>query len=182
DWELTAAIIQDAGVEVDFQDVVAEFQRLYRGADWDGLIRSETPLIDFTDLRVLTAAGLDLGIVTGRPEAEAHWTIDHFGWSDAFPVVIAREQQHDRPKPDGFPLRAALSQFASPHEPAKTVYLGDTVDDVSAALNAGAVPVGFVPPYLDGTSHANLLREHGARTVISTYDELPAVLGITIAG
>ncbi|MDX1739956.1 MAG: TIGR01548 family HAD-type hydrolase, partial [Rhodothermales bacterium] len=63
DWELTAAIVQEAGVEVDFQDVVAEFQRLYRGAEWDGLICRETPLIDATDLRVLAAAGLDLGIV-----------------------------------------------------------------------------------------------------------------------
>lgn len=178
DWELTHALIRDEGVAPNFEDVVREFQRLYRGSDWDGLITEETPLLQRAVLADLTERGADLGVVTGRPEEEANWTLDHFGWSDLFSVVVAREQQGDRPKPDGYPITLALSGLRRSHRPAATVYVGDTPDDVHSAINAGVIPVGFVPPYLDPVRHADLLRSNGARIVISHGDPLPRVLGL----
>jgi HAD superfamily phosphatase len=178
DWELTAAIIRDAGVTADFGDVVREFQRLYRGNDWDGLITKETTLIGDDVLDVLAGAEIDLGVVTGRPHDEALWALRRFGWIDIFAVVVAREQQADRPKPDGFPIRQALAALANRHRPEHAVYVGDTIDDVRAALDAGVVPIGFIPPYLDARSHRDLLRGHGARFTIDNHDLLPAVVGI----
>jgi HAD superfamily phosphatase len=182
DWELTAAIINAAGVNVEFASVVNEFQRLYRGQAWDGLITEETPLIDIETLKILSSAGIDTGIVTGRPNEEARWTINRFGWSEFFRVLIAREQQHDRPKPDGYPLEIALSTLDRQHERSQTIYVGDTVDDVRAAENAGIVPVGFVPPYLDEGAHGDLLRRHGAEIVITDYDVLRDLIGAARTG
>ena len=177
DWELTHAIVLDAGFDVDFGDVVDEFQRRYRGHSWNGLITKERPLFDTSIAHRLASAGLDLGVVTGRPAAEAHWTINHFGWNESFEVVVAREDQRDRPKPDGFPLELALSLFGKRHAPGRTIYIGDTIDDVRAAANAGVVPVGFVPPYLDESAHSDLLRRHGAHVVITGFDTLIDLLG-----
>jgi len=181
DWELTAAIIQDAGIRVDFQAVVEEFQRRYRGLAWNGLIANEPPLIDSRVFDNLASAGIDLGVVTGRPYEEARWTLDRFMWRSMFKVVIAREQQGDRPKPDAFPLEQALAQLDSGPQPGTAVYVGDAVDDMLAATRAGMIPIGFVPPYLDVATHGDLLRRHGARFVLSSHDELLQILGVEFA-
>jgi HAD superfamily phosphatase len=65
--------------------------------------------------------------------------------------------------------------------PERSVYVGDTVDDMRAAKDAGAIPIGYVPPYLESTSHADLLRSHGARTVIGDFSDLSMSLGISDA-
>ena len=65
-------------VEVAYDDVVDAFNARYRGADWDGLIATEPPLIRTETLAHFAAAG-DLALVTGRQEPEARWTLERFG-------------------------------------------------------------------------------------------------------
>ena len=93
DWSLTHALVVDSGMEVSLQRIINEFQRRYRGDDWNGFIQEETPLIETTTLEALRQSGYVLGIVTGRPEAEARWTLDRLGWKQIFPLLIAREKQ-----------------------------------------------------------------------------------------
>ncbi len=177
DWELTHAIVQDGGGGATIDEVTEIFQRLYRGGGWDGYISDETSLLPAEDLHDLRSR-YSLGIVTGRPEAEACWTISHFGWRDSFPVVIAKEQQEGRTKPDPFPIEKALTEFgARGHvfDPGRTVYVGDTVDDMRASTAAGTQPVGFVPPYLP-SNHAATLYEVGAAVVVHSMKELRSVL------
>ncbi len=176
DWALTHAIIEGAGMSVGLQDVVAEFQRRYRGASWDGLIRREEPLLGKADAEALAASGVDLGVVTGRPREEAHWAIERFGWTEKFPVVIAREQQGDRPKPDPFPIELAMDGFDRRHARNTTAYVGDTVDDMHAAAGAGIIAIGFVPPYLEADRQTELLLGHGADCVISSHDSLLGII------
>ena len=55
DWRLTQAIVADAGIQVSAGRVADEFQRRYRGENWDGIILDDAPLVQ---LRTLERLGL----------------------------------------------------------------------------------------------------------------------------
>ncbi len=177
DWELTHAIVRDRGGKAGMEEVTEIFQRLYRGDRWDGYIAGETSLIS-TEVLSELGSRFALGVVTGRPEAEARWTLGHFGWDDFFPVVVAKEQQQGRGKPDPFPIEQALRAFREleySHEPSRTTYIGDTVDDMQAGIAAGVHAIGFVPPYLP-SGHATTLFAAGAHAVVHDTQELLSLL------
>ncbi|MDX1547119.1 MAG: HAD hydrolase-like protein [Rhodothermales bacterium] len=178
DWKLTHAIITDSGMEVSMGRVVEEFQRRYRGENWDGFIAEEPPMIQTRTLDRL-ARGRVMGIVTGRPEAEARWTLDRLGWKKYFPLLVAKEKQESRGKPDPFPLQHALGILDAAGlsvRPEEAVYIGDSVDDMRAARSAGLWAIGVVPAYLEGEEHSALLRERGAHLVLDAPDALPEVI------
>ena len=180
DWKLTHAIVSDIGIQVPFSRIVEEFQRRYRGERWDGLITEESSLILTQTLETLAARDCVMGVVTGRPDAEARFAIDRFGWKQYFPLVVSREKQEGRPKPDPFPLQRALAILDAAGRrvlPEEAVYIGDTVDDMVAARAAGLWAVGIVPPYTsDPDTHTALLRQRGAHIVLDSPDRLPALL------
>lgn len=179
DWKLTHAIITDTAMEVPLSRVVEEFQRRYRGDNWDGFIAEEQPLIAETTLQALCTGNRVMGIVTGRPEEEAKWTLDHLGWKTYFPLVVGKEKQGNRTKPDPFPLNHSLSMLAAAGrsiQPDETVYIGDSVDDMEAARAANMWAVGVVPPYVDSDDHEPLLRERGAHTVLHDPNGLPDLI------
>lgn len=176
DWKLTHAVITDSGMNISMGRVVEEFQRRYRGESWDGFITEEPPMIKTRTLDKLSRDGRILGIVTGRPEAEARWTLDRMGWKRYFPLVVAREKHERRTKPDPFPLQHALAILDAAGfsvQPEETVYVGDTIDDVIAARAAGMWAIGMIPPYVEAAPHADLLRDKGAHIVIQDCDILP---------
>jgi len=178
DWKLTHAIITDTAMEVPISRVIAEFQERYRGDDWDGFITEEPPLIDDSVIQTLNDEHI-LGIVTGRPEEEAEWTLDYQDWSGYFPLVVGKEKQGDRQKPDPFPLEHSLTMLAAAGrsiDPDNTVYVGDSVDDMKAASDAGMWRIGVVPPYVDANEHEPLLKEHGAHVVLDDPNDLPDAL------
>jgi len=179
DWKLTHAIITDTAMEVPLSRVVEEFQDRYRGDDWDGFINEEVPLIDEEVLDALQRDGHLLGIVTGRPEEEAEWTLNRLDWRDYFPLLVGKEKQNERSKPDPFPLEHSLTMLAAAGcdlEPKEVAYVGDSVDDMIAAREAGMWALGVVPPYVDTADHEPLLKEKGAHAVIEDPNTLPNVL------
>jgi HAD superfamily phosphatase len=180
DWKLTHAIITDSGMEVPIARVIEEFQKRYRGENWDGFIAEEPPLIQTRTLEAIRADDHVLGIVTGRPEAEARRTLDRLGWKKYFPLLVAKEKQEGRGKPDPFPLQHALGILEAAGlrvEPRATAYIGDSVDDMRAARRAEMWAVGVVPPYLSEDHHADVLREAGAHIIIQDPNDLPGLLG-----
>ena len=179
DWKLTHAIVSDAGIQVSFGRVIEEFQKRYRGDNWDGFIAEEEPLINIRTLEELSTEQRVLGIVTGRPGAEANWTIERLGWKKYFPLVIPKEKQEGREKPDPFPLLHALAILDAAGrrvEPDGAIYVGDSIDDMKSARDAGLWAIGVVPPYLDKEEHDALLRSVGAHHVITDPNTLPHVL------
>ena len=58
-----------------------------------------------------------------RVEADAHWTLRHFGWDAFIPLVVGMETQAGREKPDPFALTYALDQLGAAPEAA--VMAGD---------------------------------------------------------
>ena len=178
DWKLTHAIVTDTAMEVPISRVIEEFQDRYRGDDWDGFITEEPPLVNESTLDTLNEDHI-LGIVTGRPEEEAQWTLNHQNWTDYFPLLVGKEKQGDRSKPDPFPLEHSLTMLAAagcPMEPDEAVYVGDSVDDMAAAEEAGMWRIGVVPPYVDSDDHEPLLKEHGAQIVLDDPNDLPGAL------
>ncbi len=172
DWVLSHALLREAGHDVPYETVVAAFQRIYRGDDFDGLIATEPALIRTETLEEL-AGRAHLALVTGRPEADAEWTLRRFGWDALIPVVVGMDEQAGREKPNPWGVVRALERLGMPAETA--LFAGDTVDDIAAALGAGVVPVGVVPPGHDLVTHRRTLMTAGARVVLSTPEALPAL-------
>ena len=140
DWAVTHGVLARAGVEASLEDVTARFEEIYQGTDEaPGLRRHET-LIPSRELLEELARSFKVGIVTGRPRADAERFLREQRVRGSFSAVVCRE---DGPlKPDPAPVRTLLQQLE-----ARTAWmLGDTPDDVRAAVGAGVVPVGVVPP------------------------------------
>jgi HAD superfamily phosphatase len=175
DWVLSHAFLGDAGLDVPFETVRDTFQALYRGADFDGLIATEPPMVQTETLMGL-ADRHALALVTGRPEADAEWTLRRFGWDALIPVIVGMGQQAGREKPDPYGLTLALDALGV--DPAEAVYVGDTVDDMTASRAAGCLPIGVVPPGLDVRAHSRRLMDAGAQVVLSSTDDLPALLSV----
>lgn len=173
DWVLSHALLREAGTDVPYETVVETFQQRYRGAAFDGLITTEPALLRTETLAEL-AATVRLGLVTGRPEADAEWTLRRFGWDALVPVVVGMDEQAGREKPDPWPVLRALDKLGA--RPETALFAGDTVDDIRAALAAGVLPVGIVPPGHDLGRHRRTLMSAGAHTVLSTPETLPALV------
>jgi histidinol-phosphate aminotransferase len=171
DWDLTAAAIAARGKCVDREDVIEHFQRLYLGENLDGLIRNESWLADRDTLRRLKGR-FKLGIVTGRPLAEADAALARFGVRETFDVVVAMEDvPPGRGKPDPLGLRVAMERLGASHG----LYAGDTIDDMKAAAAAGLTAVGVLPPGGGGTERA-ALEAGGAAWVLDSANDLGRIL------
>ena len=175
DWVLSQSLLRDMGHDVAFDDVVDVFRGIYLGRGHDGLIATEPAAIRTETLEVL-AERYRLALVTGRPDADAQWTLDRFGWTDLVPVVVGMDRQSGKEKPDPFGLALALEELGV--EAQDAVFAGDTVDDVAAAVAVGCTPVGVVPPGHDLDAHGRTLMRAGAGVVVSTPDALPPLLAV----
>ena len=165
DWRVTQLLLEARGVEASLDEVTRRFEELYQGtAKSPGLRRHET-LIPRRALIESLAENRPLGIVTGRPRGDAERFLDEMEIRECFRVVICAE---DAPlKPDPAPVRLALDALN-----AKTAWmLGDTPDDLRAAVGAGAVPVGVVPPG-GGAGVWDTLDAAGAARIVQADAEL----------
>lgn len=174
DWQLTHQALRDLGVEVPYEAVVRVFQQLYLGEGFDGLIRNERWLLR-EDVAERLAASHHLGVVTGRPRAEAEWTLQRAGMRHWFGTVITMDdlpQERQKPRPDG--LWLALSALQA----TEGWYLGDTIDDLAAAKSAGLVPVGVVQFGTEEEQMARrrLLLDHGAQVVLADVNHVEEAL------
>lgn len=175
DWILSHALVREAGFDVPFETVKASFQQRYRGNDFDGLIAKE-PTAVRTETLELLAERYKLGLVSGRPEADAEWTLRKHGWDRLIKVVVGMDQQAGREKPDPFGLVLALEQLGT--DASDAVYVGDMVDDQKAARAAGMTAVGVIPPGMDVVSHGRVLVDAGASAVLSATDDVPSLLTV----
>ena len=158
DWDATVAILAARGLDVDRdRDVVPVFQRAYLGGGGDapepgqGLIAAEPWLLTPATEAALGAFS-QVGVVTGRPGGEARFVLDrHPGVAERSSVLVAMEDT-EQGKPSPQPLLAALDAVGAPAS--RAVYVGDSVDDMRAAVSAGCAAVGVLGPgraWGDGT-------------------------------
>lgn len=128
--------LQDVVGEEDFDTCLEEFYRVYEALHPDrfnGLF----PGVAGT-LAAIRAAGLSLGLVTGK--SRRSWEItrrlaDSLGPFDA----LVFDDDVRAPKPDPHGLEIALDTLAV--APDRALYVGDTLSDMEAASAAGLRPV-----------------------------------------
>lgn len=150
DWVLSRDLIRSVGEDAaaavpTLEQVTETFERFYQG---DGTV----PGLCETESLIPTRALLEelharcegrTAVVTGRPRSDCDKFLRLHGLDRLFPVRVCME---DGPaKPDPFPVVRAcelLGVAADDH----VIMVGDTPDDVRAAVRAGCRAVGVATP------------------------------------
>jgi len=166
------------------------FQALYLGTelyrefeggdpplDAPGYIHDEPVIVERGTIADLTER-FPVGVLTGRPEAEAEIALDRAGLE----VPADRRFTMDdweAGKPDPYALTTLAERFGAE----RVAFAGDTLDDVTTARNADAADpdrvyygVGVLTGGLTGEAGRRKFSEVGADLVVGSVDELPDVL------
>ncbi|MFQ5768430.1 MAG: HAD-IA family hydrolase, partial [Acidobacteriota bacterium] len=166
DWLLTQRLLGRHGRQVSLDEIVARFQVIYHGTPKvPGLRLAETLLVDPSLLERL-AASRPLAIVTGRPRAEADWFLKRTGIGSFFASVVTADDAPAKPNPGGPAL--ALKELGVQ----RAWMVGDAVDDVQAARQAGVVPLAVLPPGGQRRITAAALQRAGAAAVFNRLEEI----------
>lgn len=116
-------------------------------------------------LKALQARGLPLACLTNKPEALARDLLQRKGLTAAFGHVFGGDS-FERKKPDPLPLLKTCEALGS--SPARTLMVGDSVNDARAARAAGC-PVVLVSY---GYNHGQPVRSVDADAYIDSLQEL----------
>ena len=120
-------------------------------------------------LRQLLAAGLRLACLTNKPGEFARDLLQAKGLAPYFEVVFGGDA-FARKKPDPLPLLKTCEALATP--PARTLMVGDSRNDATAARAAGC-PVVLVTY---GYNHGEPVRAVDADAFVDSLAELPGLL------
>lgn len=113
---------------------------------------------------VLDSAGVLLGIATGKSRRGLESTLERHGLLDRF---VSLKTSDDGPgKPNPTILLDAMRELGA--EPENTVMIGDTVFDVTMAVNAKVTSIGVDWGYHEVSE----LRSAGAETTLQSFHEL----------
>jgi HAD superfamily phosphatase len=190
----------DAGILLNYDDIVAFFQGRYRGLDpvhWNGYICDEPLLMSAAYGRSLTAAGILWGFFSGATTGSARYVLERrIGLQS--PVLVAMEDAPGKPDPTGLFMtleRLTAQNAAHPAIAAPVIYAGDTVADMYTVVQARQqrddrpwLAVGILPPHVQdgGTTQAaygESLQRAGAAIVLNHIEELtPARIAQLVSG
>jgi HAD superfamily hydrolase (TIGR01548 family) len=177
DWKLTFELIKrnlKLNSKITYEEVKCEFQKRYLGKSNSGLISKEKLILNIDVIEELSKK-YSLGIITGRPREEAEFFLKKNGIYDLFKTIICKEDVGPNEKPDPLGIILALKELAE--IPSSAIYLGDTVDDITASTSAGVIGLGVIPPYVkDKEKLENLLFSKGAKFVLRDINKLIVVL------
>ncbi|MFH1642083.1 MAG: TIGR01548 family HAD-type hydrolase [Nanoarchaeota archaeon] len=163
DWDLTKALI---GKGIPKSDIQSKFQEIYLGSKFDGLIRNDRWLMEPKLLKQLRDK-FRLGIVTGRPRPEAEYALRCSKTTGFFDVLITMDDYPEQ-KPDPVLLERALKKLNC----TEGYYIGDTIDDMQMAVNAGMIGIGITSAQYLKT----LFITNGAGFVIDNVNQITEVL------
>ncbi|MFC4986628.1 TIGR01548 family HAD-type hydrolase [Saliphagus infecundisoli] len=160
-------------------------QELYRGLEGGepdpdlagrGFIHDEPVILEPETLEAL--ASYDVGVLTGRPAAEAEIALDRAGLS----VPEDRRFTMDDWE-EGKPHPRALLALAERFGADRTVFVGDTLDDVRTAVNATEADsgrtyegIGVLTGGLAGEAGREAFESAGAAAVLASVNDLPEFL------
>ncbi|MXV64612.1 TIGR01548 family HAD-type hydrolase [Natronorubrum sp. JWXQ-INN-674] len=168
------------------------FQQLYLGTDLyrgleggepdiesPGFIHDE-PVILEESTRDALVENYDVGVLTGRPEAEAEIALNRVGLEETIPTAhrfTMDDWEAGKPHP------RALTTLAERFDADRVVFVGDTLDDVRTAVNASdADPerdyhgVGVLTGGLTGEEGRRKYDDEGAAAVLESINDLPELL------
>ena len=185
--EASAGRVFDAWDSERLRDV---FQALYLGADLyrdieggdppfdaPGYIHDEPKLVSAETLSTLQSR-YNVGVVTGRPAAEADIALDRVG------LDIPDEHRFTMDDWDeGKPHPAALLTLAERFDAEQVAFAGDTLDDIQTAVNADSEDdervyygIGVLTGGLTGQAGRKKYVWAGASAVVGSVEDLPDLL------
>ena len=173
DWDATYALVSTMTTPPSFESVKDRFQQYYLG----GLINKERLLVTATLLDKLKKT-YRLGIVTGRPRAEAMLILKKLRIISFFePAAIICMEDTPLGKPDPSPLLLCQTRLKSK----KPVYIGDSVNDELASSSA---KISFIPaPILINKLTPPVIQDQGSKQVLMLgYITLEAFLNTLSSG
>ncbi|WP_049979562.1 TIGR01548 family HAD-type hydrolase [Halolamina rubra] len=176
--------------EWDPEGIRETFQALYLGADLfreieggeppfeaPGYIHDEPVILEPRTVEALQSR-FSVGVLTGRPEAEAEIALERAGLS----VPEAHRFTMDD-WAEGKPHPRALTTLAERFDAESVVFVGDTLDDVRTAVNAAEDDpsrkyhgVGVLTGGLTGESGRRKYEAAGSAAVIDSVNDLPDLL------
>jgi HAD superfamily phosphatase len=171
DWLLSQKIASDLGIEIPYQTVVDQFNKLFFGENNDGLIAREGW---FPEPGLLERLGrrYELSLFTGRLQCELDITLRRFAPEIQFdPVVCAEHVNEGKPSPEG------LEKIRKCRPGRRLYYVGDTVDDARSASAAQVPFIGIVADsHLSRAEILRLFEEERAIAVIENVNQIEEVL------
>ena len=171
DWDLTEAVLSSHGKKIEMEKIIERFQSFYLGEDFNGFVQNEKWLLDNKILDRLKK-DFKLGIVTGRPRKEAEYVLRRFGLTSQFGVLVTLEDTPgSKRKPHPFGIQLAMQKLKVKN----ALYIGDTVDDVKAAVAAGITAIG-VAGNGGASDNSKALKEQGAQYIIDNVNEILEIL------
>lgn len=121
--------------EMDYNVFEAEFLK------WSQTVMAEKAKIypdTFETVSVLKKCGKRLSIVTGKPKQRVIEILEKYGIDSIFDAIFGYgDYCKEKPEPDS--IIQCIEACNIPRE--QTVYVGDSINDVLAAQNAGVVPI-----------------------------------------
>ena len=166
------------------------FQQLYLGSELyreieggspelqtEGYIHDEPVLLD-PEVRDELLERFDVGVLTGRPAAEADMALDRVGLEIPDEHRFTMDDwEAGKPDPD------ALVTLAERFDSESVVFVGDTLDDVRTATNAAEADasrtyhgVGVLTGGLTGEEGRRKYAREGASAVLDSVNDLPDLL------
>ncbi|ELY68745.1 TIGR01548 family HAD-type hydrolase [Natrinema versiforme] len=141
-----------------------------------GFIHDEPVLLE-PEARDRLLEGYDVGVLTGRPAAEAEIALDRVGLDDAIPLehrFTMDDWEEGKPHP------RALTTLAERFDAESVIFVGDTLDDIRTAVNASdADPdreyrgIGVLTGGLTGDEGRQKYEREGATAVLESINALP---------
>jgi len=115
------------------------------------------------------------GIVTGRPKEEAAIPLRKAGVEDYFKAVVAMEDCEGKGKPNPFGILLCLEKLGA-QATKDACYVGDALDDIRAAKNAGITAIGCLPPRNRSEELRKMMQNIGAIKVVDEINEITSVV------
>lgn len=168
------AFIRAVVAASDYDACLEDFYRAYHELH-GGMFEGVYPGVPAV-LAVVRAAGLRMGIVTGK--SRRSWAVTSALVSLGPFDVLVFDDDVRAPKPDPHGLELALEHLDV--APNHAVYVGDTMTDLRAARAAGLSPVIvlWARAATDRAELASAARREGAMAVVERPWELVSALGL----
>lgn len=144
-WQCLLECIDDPAPEPElYQRARALFARHYN----ERVQQGQTPVFDQVPegLQAFKQAGYLMAVVTNKPLSYTHIILEHTGLADCFDLVVGGDSCEEK-KPHPLPLQFACAQLEV--SPQRALMIGDSINDVEAARQAGidvlVLPYGYSP-------------------------------------
>ena len=136
----TLELARQGKVSGDPPSAMAIIDRIYDKYDTDALTRWNLYPDTLSVIETLREKGFRMGIISNIGRESLQTAMDRLGLSGRLEVVISRDDVEQlKPHPEGL-IRAAKTLNV---DPAQTIFIGDSLNDVGAARGAGML-AGFI--------------------------------------